>query len=252
MNGTFINEYFVGKSKKSCIRNGDVISIVQENFEVFHFFEERSIQSSYPCEIYSKYLVGRRLGEGTTAVVREGFIRSSQEMVAMKFITKDRWEGEYGEPEDLMQEVNILRDLDHPCVTKVLDCVETSEIFLIVMEFVGGGELEQQVNEDHEEENFNEDKVKFQFYQLCHTIKYLHSRNVCHRDLKLENILLSDQGPDSLIKVSDFGLSKVWRAGESLKTFAGTPVYMAPEILILMEGLQTRSYTCKSDCWSLG
>ena len=66
------------------------------------------------------------------------------------------------------------------------------------------------------------------FFQISHTIAYMHSKNVCHKDLKLENILLMDLGPTGLVKVTDFGLSKQFSSTNLLET--STP------------------YNCKSDC----
>ena len=74
--------------------------------------------------------------------------------------------------------------------------------------------------------------------------------NVCHRDLKLENLLLYRKDSRGQIKVSDFGLSKVSSENSILETFVGTPVYMAPEIISSYK--TGKSYSLKSDCWSLG
>ena len=82
-------------------------------------------------------------------------------------------------------------------------------------------------------------------------MRHLHSLSICHRDLKLENLLLAEEGSHSLIKVTDFGLAKIWGSGEVLETYVGTPVYMAPEV-VACAGDNTSSYSSKSDCWSLG
>ena len=82
-------------------------------------------------------------------------------------------------------------------------------------------------------------------------MRHLHSLSICHRDLKLENLLLAEPGSHSLIKVTDFGLAKIWGSGEVLETYVGTPVYMAPEV-VACAGQEASSYSAKSDCWSLG
>jgi len=149
-----------------------------------------------------------------------------------------------------MKEVNILKNLDHPGITKVLDLVETANTVNIVMEFAEGGELLDQVQEDLSNGMLEESVAKFQFYQICTTIEYLHSKNVCHRDLKLENLLLDHKDRKSRIKVSDFGLSKESNAVSVLETYVGTPAYIAPEII--SSSKTGKSYGLKSDCWSLG
>merc|ERR1719500_489989 len=119
------------------------------------------------------------------------------------------------------------------------------------MEYAEGGELERQVKIDSIMRRLSESTAKFQFYQICHTIAYLHSKQICHRDLKLANILLMEPGPLALLKVSDFGVSKVWSKTSVLESMVGTPAFMAPEVLALRDTPHS-SYTCKSDCWSLG
>ena len=80
-------------------------------------------------------------------------------------------------------------------------------------------------------------------------IKYLHDNNISHRDLKPENILLkSDESNETLVKISDFGLSKFFE--NSMQTMCGTPNYLAPEVLD--SRVAGNSYTNKIDNWSLG
>ena len=132
--------------------------------------------------------------------------------------------------------------------------VETDENVFIIMEYAAGGDLSGQFSKDNESGNLVEHHVKIQFYQIAHAVAFLHSKNVCHRDLKLENILLLESGPTCRIKVTDFGLSKKWSSTNILETFVGTPNYMAPEV-IQGAGEPSRNmlpYSCKSDCWSLG
>ena len=170
----------------------------------------------------------------------------------MKFIGKEKWPSKYSEPDDLSKEVDILLELEHPCITKVLDVVEDDRLFVIVMEYAAGGELFDQVLKDYDARALTEVMAKLRFFQICHTITYLHQKNVCHRDLKLENILLMSSSPTSLVKITDFGLSKHFSSVNVLETFVGTPVYMAPEVISLYSSKASHTYSCKSDCWSLG
>merc|ERR1719233_554645 len=254
MNGTYVNGLKLVKGKQHSVDQGDMISILQTDFKVFLFISEVRLRQIYPHSVAKKYLVGRVLGEGSSAVVKEAFERSTYHQVAVKIIKKERWPRNYSKPDCNFKEVDIPLHIEHPCVTRVLEVFDEPTVFAIVMEYAPGGELFDQVVKESEKDTvLNEMTAKLRFYQICHTIAHLHQRNVCHRDLKLENILLMSNAPDSLIKITDFGLSKQFNSVEMLETFVGTPVYMAPEIFALTGNVFDRqSYTCKSDCWSLG
>ena len=127
--------------------------------------------------------------------------------VALKFINKAKLKFTYNMTDDdeakMMIEVEILKKLQHPCVTEMIDFVNTREILAIVMEFAEGGELDKQVNYDRTMGRLSETVAKFQFYQICHTVAYLHSINICHRDLKLTNILMTEPHAKSLLKIRE-------------------------------------------------
>ena len=75
--------------------------------------------------------------------------------------------------------------------------------------------------------------AKLRFYQISHATVHLHAKCVCHRDLKLENILLMMNSCNSLLKITDFGLSKQFSSVVVLETLVGTPVYIAPDMIAL-------------------
>ena len=96
-----------------------------------------------------------------------------------------------------MKQVNISRNLDHPCITKVLEVFNSEKLFVIAMEYAPGGELFDQVVKEYGEEFMNEETAKLRFYQISHATAHLHVGKVCHRDLKLESILLMSTSPYS-------------------------------------------------------
>ena len=251
-NGTFINKVRVGKEKSSRLAHLDEIGVLECDFALYYYIDEGLLKLQLDEDLRSKYLVGRLLGEGASASVKEVFTRDGHERRAIKIIAK---EGEqYSESEDLMREVDVLKGIKHPCIAEIVEVVETEKNVSIIMEYAAGGDLFEQVSEDNDSGKLVERNAKIQFYQIAHAIAFLHSKNICHRDLKLENILLAKSGPTSRIKVTDFGLSKKWSSTSLLKTFVGTPTYMAPEVI---RGAGQPSwdmvpYSCKSDCWSLG
>lgn len=98
---------------------------------------------------------------------------------------------------------------------------------------------------DQKRRNLTEADAKFFFLQACRGLKYLHDSCVTHRDIKPDNILLNSNSPNAILKISDFGLSKLISV-DSMKTVCGTQLYVAPEVL--MGG----NYTNKVDIWSMG
>jgi len=151
----------------------------------------------------------------------------------------------------VLNEVRILREIDHPCVIRLEDVVDTEQYLYIVLELADGGELFDKIVA---KTKLDEDEAKLMFYQLASAISYLHSKNIAHRDLKPENILLcSDDDRKPLCKITDMGLSKLVDLDKQskLKTFCGTPQYLAPEVLtsrVRGDG----SYGFEVDNWSLG
>lgn len=76
-------------------------------------------------------------------------------------------------------------------------------------------------------------------------VRYCHELGIVHRDIKPENLLMTTRGPDAILKLADFGISKILTE-EMLNTNCGTPIYMAPEIW------QSQNYNEKVDIWSIG
>ena len=118
-----------------------------------------------------------------------------------------------------------MRGLYHPSVTKILETFETDKYMLIIMEYISGGNLQNFVKKRRK---LCEKTAKILYRQLIQGIKYIHSKGVVHRDIKLENILLD---LNNIVKICDFGVGKLTQKGQKLNDQCGTPVYMAPEII---------------------
>jgi len=144
-----------------------------------------------------------------------------------------------------MDEVVILSKIKHPNIIGIKEIFETETHLYIVLELVTGGELFDKIlKKDH----LPEEEAKSYFKQMLEAIKYLHDKDIAHRDLKPENILLKNETTD-IIKLSDFGLSRVVDQASFMKTICGTPQYVAPEIL---QSAKTDGYGTACDLWSLG
>ena len=141
----------------------------------------------------------------------------------------------------IQEEVNILTKLDHPNIVKYYETYIDEKYIYLVMEFIGGGELFEKIAQQ-KNQVFSEDMAAVYMKKLFGALHHMHSQKVVHRDIKPENIMLSSNGE---LKLIDFGLSKRQDGNKKLKTIAGTPYYMAPEVL---DG----QYDSKCDTWSLG
>jgi len=158
----------------------------------------------------------------------------------MKVIRKD-FLGE-GKEEELLQEVNIMRSLDHPNIVKIYDFYEDSSTFKIVMEYCSGGELFEKIKS---KKNFTEQIAAVYMKQILSAIMYLHEHKIVHRDIKAENMLFLNQEEDAMIKIIDFGVSTKFNGKKKLKEKLGTAYYIAPEVLL-------ENYDNKCDVWSCG
>ncbi|CAJ1065092.1 serine/threonine-protein kinase DCLK1-like isoform X1 [Xyrichtys novacula] len=195
--------------------------------------------SSVPASIAERYKVGRTLGDGNFAVVRECVERSTGREYALKIINKDKCKGK----EHMIQsEVSILRRVKHPNVVLLIEEMDTHGDLFLVMELVKGGDLFDAITSSNK---YTERDASCMLFNLASAIKYLHSLNIVHRDIKPENLLVYEHldGSRSL-KLGDFGLATV--VNGPLYTVCGTPTYVAPEIIA------EAGYGLKVDIWAAG
>jgi len=159
---------------------------------------------------------------------------------AVKIIKKSRTCKE--QQERLINEVNILKKIDHPNIMKVYDFFQDDECFYIVSEYCNGGELFDKIsNMTHFSEKFAAETMK----QIFSAISYCHHHNIVHRDLKPENILYDSKHSGASLKVADFGTSTLFSSEAFLQERTGTIYYIAPEVL-------KKNYNEKCDLWSCG
>lgn len=141
-------------------------------------------------------------------------------------------------------EIEILKQLDHPNIVKMMDVFEDEKYWCIVMELLKGGELFDEILlRDH----FSEFEAREATKSLIDAIHYCHELGIMHRDIKPENLLIADkaQGISSL-KLADFGLSRALDPDTMASTVCGTPGYISPEII------DKQPYGKQCDNWSIG
>ena len=148
------------------------------------------------------------------------------------------------EKDDARNEITVLSQMKHPNIVSYQGSFEEAGKLFILMDYCDGGDLHTKIS-SLKNQLFEEDQIVNWFVQLCLGIKHIHDRKILHRDIKTQNIFLNRQA--SIVKVGDFGISKVMNSTVELaRTCIGTPYYLSPEIC---EG---RPYNHKSDVWSLG
>jgi serine/threonine protein kinase len=116
-------------------------------------------------------------------------------------------------------------ECDHPFLVGMEYLFQNDMRLYFVMPFVRGGELYKVFSS---QKRFKEEQVIFYAAQMTIAIGYLHMKGIVHRDLKLENILLDQEG---YLKIIDFGLAKMLSDNEETQSFCGTPEYLAPEMV---------------------
>jgi len=128
-----------------------------------------------------------------------------------------------------INEINILRQLDHPNIIKLHEIWEWNEVCFLVLEYCSGGELFHYILE---KKHLNEKEAASIMKQLLSALVYLHKQGIAHRDIKPENFMLSKKGDPTCVKMIDFGLSKDFSGTGSMKTMSGSPYYIAPEVFL--------------------
>ncbi|GMH39142.1 hypothetical protein BSKO_07040 [Bryopsis sp. KO-2023] len=197
------------------------------------------------------YKIGRTLGTGAFAVVKLCTERGTNQQYACKIMNLPQHGEEVDESEnsreDVFKEIEILCALGHKNVMCLKEFfLDTTKVFLIT-ELLTGGEVLDAVLERG---TYSEADAKLCFIQLLEGISYLHSQGIIHRDLKLENLLLTTKDDITNIKIVDFGLAKLASApGKCMDTVCGTPQYVAPEVIQSAEGA---AYDERVDLWSAG
>jgi len=257
-NGTFIDEKKIGKGKSVVLSHNAEIRMADTKSYIF-MYTKKMYQSEFPKELTRYYMVSKKLGNGACGTVYLAFRRKDGKRVAIKEIKKKKL-NELCRPNLLTNEVRVTKKANHLNIIELYDQIESEDSLYLVLECADGGELFEMIVADG---RFSEPVAKVYFLQMLNAVKYLHSIQITHRDLKPENVLVGHRVEDvsnkdsetaanhhRIIKIADMGLSKDETDNTVLKSFVGTPQYIAPEIIV--SKLRYLSYTNKCDMWSLG
>ena len=200
-------------------------------------------------EIIGKIVEGFKiikfLGSGKFSVVYQAERQADSKLVALKIIKiydiKDK-----NLVEKCLQEVNLLKRVNHPNIIKYLDSFIFQNELYIAVEWADKGDVKRLIRKYKQEgDEIDERKVIEYTKEIAAGLNHMHEQRIIHRDLKPANILITSDG---IFKLGDLGLGRIMNT-ETIKTFSkvGTPLYMAPEVINNSNG-----YDFKCDNWSLG
>lgn len=266
-NGTFVNGAKLGHGSSVLLKSGDKVSFAKTGgVFIFRYLLDEVNEENKKRSLFDDYIVGKQLGSGHYAIVKEAKNRLTGDIVAVKIFHPNKTSKDSQEDEaKLQQEIDLLLSIDHPNIVKFINRYvepinQHSVSTYLIMEKVNSGELFERIINKLK---LREDETKALFKQLLSGLFYLHQKNIIHRDIKPENILLDitprqscqqqQTGPwdeneyDIKVKIADFGLAKFIGELQFTNTLCGTPAYVAPEILS-----NQINYTTKADLWLAG
>ena len=237
------------KRFETMVRNSN---ISKEKLDITSIKEESMISISNRLFINeikevpkTKYITIKTLGIGTYGQVYLVQNKFTKEFFAMKEIPKTS--EDLLSDTEIMDEIEILKKLNHPDIVRIIEFYNTESSYYIINEYCKHGELFAQINK-----NFSETQIAVMFRQILSGLAYLHSNNIIHRDLKLENILINDiekshETKEDLffLKIIDFGTAKIFDKNKYPRAIVGSIYYIAPEVLF-------KKYGKECDMWSAG
>ncbi|OLL22736.1 Calcium/calmodulin-dependent protein kinase [Neolecta irregularis DAH-3] len=198
------------------------------------------------------YKLGKTLGCGTYGIVKEAMTENGP--VAIKIIPKRKVKGfppcwgsaidGIGNEEMVLEEMRLLKSLDHPHIVHFVDWFESRDKYYLVTELATGGELFDRICELGK---FTERDAVDHIKEILDAVAYLHGKHIIHRDLKPENLLYSTPDKHSPLVLADFGIAKLLAQDDDvLTTMAGSYGYCAPEVLTRV------GHSYPADIWSVG
>jgi len=231
------------RSKHARTRSGRIKDYLQaegpSSNRVMVHFETQPIE-----DVYDGVHDGEELGEGIAGKVRRITHRNTGIQRALKrldlrCVTRDE------DLDRLLDEIKIMCCLDHPNVVCLEEVFEGKHELFLTQELCEGRDLFDRL-ECQPNYRFTEVECARLVKQIINSVSYLHSKDIIHRDLKLENFLFQDETDESVLKIIDFGLSKHFTRGEKQHETVGTPYTVAPEVI------RCKGYDEKCDVWGIG
>ena len=190
-----------------------------------------------PEKVYKKI---KLIGEGSFGEVWLVHHKVLGKDFAMKIIERNP----YCNLKKITNEIQILKQLDHPNILKILDFHIADNKFYIITDYCSEGELYHEIKKRNQ---FSEIETAYVIHQLLSAIRYCHKMRIIHRDIKPENVMIAQRESNGYlyVKIIDFGTATIFSEGNMLKNLVGSSYYIAPEVI-------QRKYDESCDIWSIG
>ena len=213
------------------------------------FFDFKYLIDEIKGEVETRYDIIKIIGEGGFGKVYYAKNKFSNTEVSIKTINKSKNENLLFDNLSIKNEIDVLKSLSHPNIMKIYEFYSNEESYFLVNEYIKYGELSKRIKQ-----TFSELQISVIIFQILKGLSYIHSHNIIHRDIKLENIMINDIENILIngkieqfywIKIIDFGIAKFTSSNKKEKGMTGTLYYMAPEVI-------KQNYNYKCDIWSVG
>ncbi|CAD8111067.1 unnamed protein product [Paramecium sonneborni] len=237
------------KLKGLTFDNGNVQQDYYGEDDVLRELKKHISKLFFQAKVQEEYLALQVIGQGNYALVLELQHLHSNQKFASKCIDKKKLQTIEQGMESVLNEISIMRILSpHEQLINLIEVYEGDNNIYLIMDLAQGGSLYKEMK--NKLTLYSRKEVQKIMYQILSGLKYIHSKGIMHRDLKPENILFKDKGNIGSLTIADFGLSVKVDSYPYLYPKCGTPGFVAPEIVNMID--KTQSYSTACDIFSAG
>ena len=233
------------------IKNGKYSDLWTNNEEVYKKWRQALSQTCIQCDFHLKFNAIKMIGKGSFARVYLVENNQTKKKHAVKAFSKDYLTTQHRGKESLINEISIMKELNHPNTMKLEEIHESQNSIYLIVELLEGGEL---LNTIVDKQTLKLPELGKVMRDLLEALSYIDKCGIMHRDLKPENMILKHKGvplEENVLKVVDFGLATKYDLKEYMFKRCGTPGFVAPEVINAPSNSNVH-YNAKCDVYSAG